>query len=337
MKKAAFIGDGHQIARVYHGETMASLRKELDFIADGTCLVKSDFDAVKEELAEVEYLFSTWGMLALSAEEIRDYLPACRAVFYAAGSVQYFARPFLESGIAVYSAWAANSVPVAEYTFAQIVLATKGFFQRLHKPGSGYVWTNRNAYVDFPGNYDITVGIIGAGMIGKMVIERLHRDLDGVRVVVFDPFLSDAAAAELRVEKCGLEELFAQSDVISNHLANNPQTVGMLNARLFDRMKPNTTFINTGRGAQVVEADMIAALRADPSRAAVLDVTYPEPPHEDSPLYTLDNVYLTPHIAGSLGNEVRRMGEYMLSEYRHVAAGEETKYGVTLKMLETMA
>ena len=94
MKKAAFIGDGHQIARVYHGETMASLRRELDFIADGTCLVKSDFDAVKEELAAVEYVFSTWGMLALSAEEIREYLPSCKAVFYAAGSVQYFARPF---------------------------------------------------------------------------------------------------------------------------------------------------------------------------------------------------------------------------------------------------
>lgn len=337
MKKAAFIGDGHQIARVYHGETMASLRRELDFIANGTCLVKSDFDAVKEELAAVEYVFSTWGMLALSAEEIREYLPSCKAVFYAAGSVQYFARPFLENGIAVHSAWAANGVPVAEYTFAQIVLATKGFFHRLHKPGSGYIWTNRNVYVDFPGNYDITVGIIGAGMIGKMVIERLHRDLDGVRVVVFDPFLSDEKAAALRVEKCTLEELFAQSDVISNHLANNPQTVGMLDAHLFDRMKPNTTFINTGRGAQIVEADMIAALQADPSRAAVLDVTYPEPPREDSPLYTLDNVYLTPHIAGSLGNEVRRMGEYMLSEYRHMAAGEETQYGVTLQMLETMA
>ena len=337
MKKAAFIGDGHHIARVYHGETMASLRRELDFIADGTCLKRSEFDAVKDALAEVEYVFSTWGMLALSAEEIREYLPACRAVFYAAGSVQYFARPFLENGIAVHSAWAANGVPVAEYTFAQIVLATKGFFHRLHKPGSGYVWTNRNVYVDFPGNYDVTVGIIGAGMIGKMVIERLHRDLDGVRVLVFDPFLSEEKAAELRVEKCTLEELFAQSDVISNHLANNPQTVGMLDAHLFDRMKPNTTFINTGRGAQVVEADMIAALQADLSRAAVLDVTWPEPPKEDSPLYTMDNVYLTPHIAGSLGNEVRRMGEYMLSEYRHVAAGEETKYGVTLKMLETMA
>lgn len=337
MKKAAFIGDRHHIARVYYGETMASLRKELDFIANGNCLSKSDLAAAKEELAAVEYVFSTWGMPAFSTEEIREYLPACKAVFYAAGSVQHFARPFLENGIAVYSAWAANGVPVAEYTFAQIVLATKGFFHRLHKPGSGFVWPNRNAFADFPGNYDITVGIIGAGMIGKMVIERLHQDLDNVRVVVFDPFLSDEKADELHVEKCTLEELFAQSDVISNHLANNPQTVGMLDAHLFNRMKPNATFINTGRGAQIVEADMIAALQADPSRAAVLDVTYPEPPAEDSPLYTLDNVYLTPHIAGSLGNEIRRLSEYMLSEYRRVAAGEETKYGVTPKMLETMA
>ena len=337
MKKAVFLGDGRQVSRVYYGETMKALRRELDFVAEGRCIGKEELASEKEALSDVEYVFSTWGMLMLTVEEIHEYLPQCKAVFYAAGSVQYFARPFLENGIAVHSAWAANGVPVAEYTFAQIVLATKGFFHRLHKPGSGYIWTNRNVYVDFPGNYDITVGIIGAGMIGKMVIERLHRDLDRVRVVVFDPFLSDEKAAALEVEKCTLEELFAQSDVISNHLANNPQTVGMLDAHLFDRMKPNTTFINTGRGAQVVEADMIAALQADPSRAAVLDVTYPEPPAEDSPLYTMDNVYLTPHIAGSLGNEVRRMGEYMLSEYRCVAAGAPTKYAVTLKMLETMA
>ena len=259
MKKAAFIGDGHHIARVYHGETMASLRGELDFIADGTCLKKSDFDAVKEELAAVEYVFSTWGMLALSAEEIREYLPACKAVFYAAGSVQYFARPFLENGIAVHSAWAANGVPVAEYTFAQIVLATKGFFHRLHKPGSGYVWTNRNIYVDFPGNYDVTVGIIGAGMIGKMVIERLHRDLDGVRVLVFDPFLSDAAAAELRVEKCTLEELFAQSDVISVHCPLFPETEGMIDRNAIGRMKKTTFIINTARGGCIVEKDLADA------------------------------------------------------------------------------
>ena len=102
-------------------------------------------------------------------------------------------------------------------------------------------------------------------------------------------------------------------------------------------MKPHAVFINTGRGAQVVEDDMIAALYDVPTRAAVLDVTWPEPPNADSPLYTMPNVFLTPHIAGSLGNEVHRMAEYMYEEYCSFDAGEPTRYSVSLKMLETMA
>lgn len=111
----------------------------------------------------------------------------------------------------------------------------------------------------------------------------------------------------------------------------------MLNGALFDTMKPHATFINTGRGAQVVEADMIKALQDVPTRCAVLDVTFPEPPVADSPLYTMPNVYLTPHIAGSLGNEVHRMAEYMAEEADAYSRGKETRYSVTLKMLETMA
>ena len=102
-------------------------------------------------------------------------------------------------------------------------------------------------------------------------------------------------------------------------------------------MKPCSSFINTGRGAQVVEADMIEALKRDSSISAVLDVTFPEPPEKDSPLYTLDNVFLTLHIAGSLGNEVHRMGEYMLDELRAYDSGKPVKYSVSLEMLKTMA
>ncbi|MBR3780135.1 MAG: hypothetical protein IKK63_02910 [Clostridia bacterium] len=80
-------------------------------------------------LADCEIAFSTWGMPQLTKEEIANYMPKLKAVFYSAGTVQYFARPFLESGIKVFSAFAANAVPVAEYTFAQITLAAKGYFQ----------------------------------------------------------------------------------------------------------------------------------------------------------------------------------------------------------------
>jgi phosphoglycerate dehydrogenase-like enzyme len=111
----------------------------------------------------------------------------------------------------------------------------------------------------------------------------------------------------------------------------------MLGYAHFSLMNDTATFINTGRGAQVVEDDLIRALREKPDRTAILDVTEPEPPLEDSPLYIMENVFLSPHIAGSAGNEVARMGQYMLEEYRKLISGEPCKYEVTEKMLATMA
>ena len=335
MKNAVFVGSAERIGAVYSEETLARLRSELHFETEHV-ITKGELDEYRAALSNAEYLFSTWGMPSFTNEEIREYLPSLRAVFYAAGSVQSFARPFLEEGVAVFSAWAANGTPVAEYTFAQIILASKGFFVRLHRLSEGSDWAGRRTNPFFPGNYEIKVGVIGAGMIGKMVIERL-KTLDKIETLVFDPFLPDEKAAELGVKKVDLETLFAECDVITNHLANNPQTVGMINRKHFDRMKPHAVFLNTGRGAQVVEADMIAALRDVPTRAAVLDVTFPEPPEADSPLYAMDNVFLTPHIAGSLGWEVHRMAEYMFEEYKAFDAGLPTRYDVTLAMLATMA
>lgn len=335
MKKAVFLGLETQITNVYSDDVKAKLFDKLDF-PTVHIITKRELNEYRDILREAEYAFSTWGMPSFSREEIREYLPNLKALFYSAGSVQAFAREFLEEGVAVFSAWAANGVPVAEYTFAQIILASKGFFQRLHRQSAGSAWDNKNPAVSFPGNYEIKVGIIGAGVIGRMVIERLHT-LDKVEILVFDPFLPDEKAVELGVRKTDLDEIFSECDVISNHLANNPQTVGMLNHRHFDAMKPHAVFINTGRGAQVVEDDMIAALYAVPTRAAVLDVTFPEPPQADSPLYTMENVFLTPHIAGSLGNEVHRMSEFMYEEFLAFDSGKPVRYSVTLEMLKTMA
>lgn len=287
--------------------------------------------------ADADFILTTWGMPAFSREEIRALFPRLRAVLYAAGSVQYFARPFLESGIAVHSAWAANGVPVAEYAVSQIILANKGFYQAQAIMSSRGREAAAEYFATFPGTYTETkVGLIGVGMIGSMVAEKLHA-LCNAQVDVFDPFLTDEKAAALQVRKVSLETLFSECQTISNHLANNPQTVGMLNYALFSRMKPNATFLNTGRGAQVVEEDLIRALREEPARTAVLDVTFPEPPVEGSPFYSLPNVFLTPHIAGSAGTEVARMGRYMLGELSAILEKRPTQYAVTLKMLETMA
>lgn len=320
------------IPAVYDDKMLARLADEFDMLPH--ICSKDDFPALENELREVEYIFSTWGMPSLSEDEIRHYLPKLRAVFYAAGTVQKFARPFLSCGIDVFSAWAANAVPVAEVTAAEILLANKGFFRRRVKCRAD--WDNNDSGKLYPGNFHTRVGILGAGMIGTMVIELLRRhDLE---IYVFDPFLSEERAAALGVVKTSLHDVFASCNVISNHLANNEQTKGMIDGSCFELMGKAAVFINTGRGAQVNTDELIAAMKACPDRLALLDVTDPdEPPQEDSELYRLPNVRLSPHIAGSIGNEPRRMAEYMLAEYKAYSAGKPTKYGITLKMLETMA
>jgi phosphoglycerate dehydrogenase-like enzyme len=180
------------------------------------------------------------------------------------------------------------------------------------------------------------VGLIGCGMIGALVAEMLKAY--NLKVMAYDPFMSPEKAAALGVEQVDdLKILFEQCTVVSNHLANNAQTRGMINYDMFAAMTDYGTFLNTGRGAQVVEADMVRALSERPTLTAVLDVTDPEPPLADSPLLTMDNIILTSHIAGSQQDEFHRMSEYMKDEYLAFVNGKETKYSVTLKMLETMA
>lgn len=333
-KAIFFSGSAPSLKNVYPDYIRSRLAGSLDFYDDMNSFGDEETSRRHDELVSVDYIFSTWGMPHLSKEYIHENFPNLKVLFYGAGSVQSFAREFLEEGITVVSAWAANAVPVAEFTVSQIMLCTKGYFQRLKKTSSE-TWEKRSHPADYEGMYNTKIGIIGAGMIGKLVINMLKAYK--CDIYVFDPFLPDEAAEKLGVTKTTLEYIFKNCSVITNHLANNAQTVGMLNGKLFSLMRRNAAFINTGRGAQVVEKDLADAMRECPERVALLDVTMPEPPAAGSDLYKLDNVYLSPHIAGSLGREVERMGEYMCDELDNLLAGRDLKYSVSLEMLKTMA
>jgi phosphoglycerate dehydrogenase-like enzyme len=177
--------------------------------------------------------------------------------------------------------------------------------------------------------------LLGAGMVGRRVIEMLKPF--AFKLLVFDPFLSAQDAARLGVEKVELEEAFARAQVVSNHLADVPATRGLLKAAHFLAMRPQATFLNTGRGATVDEAGLWQALSQRPDLCAVLDVTDPEPPVAGSPAYSLPNVFLAPHVAGSLGNEVQRLSALAIDECEAWLAGKPLRYGVSLEMLEKMA
>lgn len=327
--KAAFVGSSTEnFDRVY------GVRQRNALNARAELLPGVFTDIRDEQLKDVEAIFSTWGMLSPSEEEIRRYLPHLKYVFYAAGTVQAFARPFLNCGVRVFSAWQANAVPVVQFAFAQILLSLKGYF-----PAQAMTRTSRAAASEiashYPGAFDVKIGLLGCGAIGSRLAEMLK--VVDAEVLVFDPFLSDARAAQLNVRKAEMDEIFAVCDVVSNHLANLPSTQGIIRREHLMSMKPYSTFINTGRGPQLDERDLYDMLTLDPTRWALLDVMTDEGNSDTNPLNRLPNCLITPHIAGSTGNEVKRMADYMIEAFDRVAAGKACDYEVFVHMLDTMA
>lgn len=331
MKIALFGTNQNQFNKVYTPEV---LKKLSEYGELSEKINQKNLRENAEFLKDCEIAFSTWGMPKFTKEEIKKYMPDLKAVFYAAGTVQYFARPFLECGIRVFSAFAANAVPVAEYTFAQITLAAKGYFQAAKYyrilPIRSHNFANSST-----GNFNCKVGLVGLGAIGQMVAERL-KDLD-VKVYACDPFVSKEKADELDVTLVDMETLFSECDIISNHLANKPELKNIFNYKLFKRMKKHSTFINTGRGAQVAEYSLALSLLLHPSRTFIADVIKNEVFPYISPLFWCPNATLTPHIAGSTGNEPQRMAYYMMDELERFMSDGETKYEVTLEALVRMA
>lgn len=333
-KKTAVLltAEEHNAKRVYDSNMLSRLRKCYDLYE--TVLCRKNIQNHMDACRKAEYIFSTWGMEHFSETEIKAYFPNVKCLFYAAGSVQHFAAEFLSCGIRVFSAWKANAVPVAEYTYAQILLALKGFYRASRKSHMQYYQMSK--YADKCGGiYNAKIGIIGVGSIGGLVAEKLKAN--DVAVYYYDPYLPSDIAEKLNIQSATLEEIFCSCDVITNHLANKEELTGILSGALFDRMKPYAVFINTGRGRQVDEKGLVKAMRKVKTRTALLDVLVHEPLNPFSAIARCKNIIVTPHIAGSLGKEVVRMAEYMLDDAEKIDNGDTPLYEVTVQMLKTMA
>lgn len=331
--RAIFLSERvERIRWVYSNEMISLLEK--DFNLDRTIYSKQYVLENAKDFQDVNFIFSTWCIPSFSEKEIKSFFPNLEAVFYAGGTVQNFARGFLNLGVKVFSAWVANAIPVMEFTVSQILLANKGFFQGLFRIREDYQ-SAKEFCSNYIGNYNSKIGILGDGAIGTLVIDELLRHhLD---VYVYSITMTQEMAKERGVHLCSLKEIFSTCNVISNHLANNEKTVGIINRNLIFSMKDYTTFINTGRGAQIDEDALIECLENNDTITAVLDVTNPEPPLKNSKLYSLPNVIMSPHMAGSYGREVERMAEYMYQEAKRYVKKQKTLYEVTLEMLNIMS
>jgi phosphoglycerate dehydrogenase-like enzyme len=293
--------------------------------------------AVTELLAETEILVTSWGTPRVGHRAL-ERMPKLRLVANAAGTVRWVLSDSFwattEGKVQVVSAAAANAIPVAEFTLAAIIFGTKRAvpLQRRYAESREWkIWSDELPWIGLRGR---TIGIVGAGRIGRRVIELLHPF--EVELHVYDPYLSDADAQALGVRKSALDTLMATSDVVTLHAPDLPDTRNMIDARHLALMRDGAVLINTARGGLIDNDALIAELQTG-RIDAIIDVTEPETLPEDHPLYDLPNVFLTPHIAGSQGSEIGRMADLALDEIERFIRGEPLRYAVRERDLDTIA
>jgi D-3-phosphoglycerate dehydrogenase len=221
------------------------------------------------------------------------------------------------AGVIVCSQSGTNSEPVAEHAIGLMLALTKrmGSTNRAMMRGSA---TDRFQMT----GHDIkrkTAGIVGLGQIGRLTAK--YCAAFDMRVLAYDPYLTEAQIAERGAVKVDFPTLLAQSDFISVHCPRNKDTLNLFGAAEFAQMKPNAYFINTARGRIHDEAALLDALKAGKIAGAGLDVFANEPPPADHPLLHLDNVIATPHIAGNTAESLYAMSKAAAEQWIELLRG----------------
>src|SRR6266705_2294420 len=230
-------------------------------------------------------------------------------------------------GVLVMSTPGGNAISVAEHTFA-LLLALARQVPRLDKAIHEGRWEKSSAAgTEVRGK---TLGLIGLGRIGTEVAVRA--EAFDMRVLAYDPYISEAAAREVSVELVPLEKLLAESDFVSLHTALSPSTQNLISVANIKKMKKGARLINTARGELIDEAALAEALKSGKLAGAAVDVFAEEPP-KNSPLVGLPNVIATPHVAGSTTEAQEEVGTQVAVQIKDYLADGIIRNAVNLPAL----
>ena len=232
-----------------------------------------------------------------------------------------------ELGITVTYAPESNAKSVAEHTLGLLIACAHNFARQDREFRAGnFEVRNQVKGVDLEGK---TLSVIGAGRIGAIVARKAIHGLD-MKVVAYDPFVKQLPGLPEVEFVSTIEEAFKRADFVTLHLPSLPQTKGIVNAKLLGLLKPTAYFINAARGELVVEDDLIAVLKEKKIAGAGLDVFKDEPPAKDNPLFSLDNVILTPHSAALTKECTTRMAMHAAMGIDDVLSGRAPKWQVPI-------
>ena len=233
-----------------------------------------------------------------------------------------------ERGVMVVNAPQSNTLSAAEHTMALLLAQARNVPQASAALKEGRWERSKWTGVELS---DKTLGIIGLGRIGKLVAQRALAF--GMKLVAYDPFVSEDRARQLSVELLPLEELIARSDFITLHLARTPETANLIDAELLTKAKPSLRVINVARGGIIDEQALADAIAEGRVAGAGIDVFATEP-CTDSPLFGLDSVVVTPHLGASTAEAQDKAGDTIADMVELALAGDFVPYAVNVSAAE---
>jgi len=220
------------------------------------------------------------------------------------------------AGVMVVNAPTSNIISAAELAIGQLFALARFIPDANASLKAGEWKRSKFTGVEF---YDKTVGIVGLGRIGALVAQRLAGF--GVNLIGYDPYITPTRAEQMGVKLATLEEVMQQSDFITIHIPKTPETTGLISTEQFKLAKPSLRIVNCSRGGIIDEAALYEALSTKQIAGAGLDVFVSEPP-KDSPLLTLDNIVVTPHLGASTDEAQEKAGVSVAKSVRLALAGD---------------
>lgn len=286
-------------------------------------------DEAAAMLADCDVAVGSWGTAHPATPGLLARLPKLKLWVHAAGTVKHMITPEVTArGLVVASCAPAIGEDVADTVLGEIIIGLRRIIPngQANRTTVGAPARNKKT-LPFA-----TVGVVGASTVGRCVINRLLPL--GPAVLVYDPYLTEAAARELGVTKIDdVTELCRRSDAVTLHTPPLEATRHIMGAKQFQAMADDAVFVNAARGMCVDEAALIAELSKG-RLFAFLDVSDPEPTPADSPFRKLPNVVYTSHIAGG-GSP--RIGQQVVADIQAFVAGRSPRMAVTADMLARIA
>ncbi|MDG1188854.1 MAG: hydroxyacid dehydrogenase, partial [Ilumatobacter sp.] len=233
-----------------------------------------------------------------------------------------------KQGVMVVNAPQSNIVSAAEHTMALLLAQARNVPQAHAALVAGRWERSRWTGVEL---VDKTLGVVGLGRIGKLVADRARAF--GMRIVAYDPFVSEDRAKKMGVELLELDQLVAESDFLTVHLPKTPETLGLINRDLLLKAKPSLRVINVARGGIVHEQDLADCVRDGVIAGAALDVFSTEPVTE-SPLFGLDSIVVTPHLGASTNEAQDKAGDTIATMVELALAGDFVPFAVNVDAAE---